>query len=191
MARKSMITKPPKTDEELATQMQERKLSNNRFYKNAAEMREINDAQLSKLIDISLSGLQHFEERECVCLTDTETIKQISMRYLDKCREYSVVPTLTDLANALGSTRRTLYDFFEREPKHPTTIWIRHMQDVFSDILSRSALTGATAPIPSIFVLKSRYGWSEGTNIIPDKAEADDSLSPDTIMEKYSDLPDD
>ena len=156
-----------------------------------SETREQNDAEISKLIEISLAGLQNIAKGEThVTLSDTATVKWITLRYLEMCKEHSVIPSFVDLANAIGCTRQALYRFIKTHPDHPTTDWLLHLRDVFSDILAKSALNGATRDIPSIFVLKAKYGWREDADDMPQNDNTQEHLDADAIIEKYADLPD-
>ena len=182
--------KPPMTEQQLAVQADKRRSSS--IMDKRSEMREQNDAELSKIIDISLAGLQNIAQGEThVTLSDTETVKWITLRYMEMCREHSVIPSFVDLANAIGCTRQNLYAFMKSHPGHPTTEWLRHLREVFSDILAKSALNGATRDIPSLFVLKCQFGWREDADDMPSNDNSQEHLNAEAIIEKYSDLPDD
>ena len=185
----SRAKKPPMTEQQLATQADRRRSSN--MIDKRAEAREQNDAELSKLIDISLAGLRNVASGEQgVALADTDTVKEITLKYMEMCRERSVIPSFTDLASAIGCTRQAFYAFIKAHPGHPTSNWLLHLRDVFSDILAKSALNGTTRDIPSIFVLKSKYGWREDVDDMPQNDNSQEQMDVETIMEKYKDLPD-
>jgi len=60
---------------------------------------------------------------------------------------------------------------------------------VFADILSQTMLAGKSVAIPSIFVLKARYGWKDDPGVDMSEKNPTESVDAKTIMEKYSDLP--
>ena len=185
----SRAKKPPMNKQQLATQADRRRSSS--IMDKRSEMREQNDAELSKIIDISLAGLQNIAQGEThIALADTEAVKVITLQYLEMCREHSVIPSFVDLANAIGCTRQALYAFMKNHPGHPTTEWLQHLRDVFSDILAKSALNGATRDIPSLFVLKCQFGWREDADEVPKNDNSQEYLDAEAIMEKYADLPD-
>jgi len=182
--------KKPMTNEQIMDMVQTKKMGQN--VGKAAEWREANDAEISKILAMSLSGLYNVAEpQENISLNDTEAIKQITMRYMKACFSQSMIPSMTDIASSLGCTRAAIYFFMQQHPDHPSTAWFRHLSDVFGDVLAKAALSGATAGIPSIFVLKAKFGWREDADEMPRDDKSNDHMDADTIMDKYQDLPDD
>ncbi len=188
--KKRPVKNPPMTDEQLATQADIKKKTT-KMYSKANDWREVNDAELSKIIGISLTGLQNVADtQKHITLSDTEAVKDITMRYMQVCMEHSVIPSFVDVANAIGCTREAIYVFMKNHPDHETSKWFRHLRDVFSDVVAKCAMNGALAGIPTIFVLKSRFGWREDADDMPQKDVSKEHLDADTIVEKYQDLPD-
>ena len=190
MPRDSMAKLPPMSDEQMEAQVKSHKVSS--MYDKKSEWREQNDAQLSRILEVSLVGLNNVANpQQRISLTDTEIVKSITIRYMVMCQEHHVLPSFLDIASAIGYTRQGAYSFMKRNPDHPTSIWLRHLRDVISDALAKSAMTGATAPIPSIFVLKSQGGWREDVDDMPQHDQKEERMDADAIVEKYGDLPDD
>ena len=192
MSRDGKGKRPAMTDEQIETQLAERKET--RLYGSRADRasmwRQVNDEQLSKLLDLSFMGLRNIADGTVkISLADTETVQQYTLRYWQLCTENSVIPYFETLMAALGYTKKGGYDFMSRHPDHPTTAWLRSVQDHINGVVSNGAMTGALAPIPAIFYMKC-HGLREDTNDMPDDRSGTDGESAETIMERYKDLPD-
>ena len=82
-----------------------------------------------------------------------------------------------------------VYLFMKSNPGHPTSLMLRNCQEMFAEILAQASLSGATAAIPSIFVLKARLGWKDdAADELPEQTT--EPMNARMIMEKYQDLPD-
>jgi hypothetical protein len=192
MARDGYGRLPAMTDEEINNQLEVTKET--RIYGSKADRasmwRKVNDEQLSKFMAISLKEIKNVADGTVkVSLADTEAVKSYTMNFWKLCIEHSVIPTYINLMSAMGYTRRGGDDFIMRNPNHPTTEWLLFLRDHINSIVSNGSMTGALAPIPSLFFLKT-HGVLEGTDEMPEVRRNDSTESAETIMEKYSDLPD-
>ena len=181
------------TDEEIETRMAVQKETKVYGTKNdrASAWRKVNDAQLSKMLDVSLTGSRSVASgNQRMSLTDTQLVKDYCIHFWELCVQNSVIPTWTDIVSAMGYTVAGAYWFMEHNPKHPTTEWLRFLRDAINSAVSKSAMTGALAPIPSLHYLNSQ-GMRDGVDDMPSGDRDNQQMDADAIMERYSDLPDD
>lgn len=147
---------------------------------------EANEERVRNIVTMAAAGLAHVADKgQRVKLSDTETVKRITLEYMRVCAENSAIPNTSGLARALGMSRQALYDFIKRHPDGETTEWLKDVSDSFGQILIDAAITGVTAPIPSIFAAKARYGWREDDRPeITDDHRLTDEES-EELLEKY------
>lgn len=184
---------PPLMDEEIETRLAVSKET--RVYGSksdrASAFRRVNDEQLTKVLAVSLTGLKCVaDDRSKISLSDTETVKEYTIHYWELCTNNAVIPTWTDIVSAMGYTVAGAYWFMEHNPEHQTTEWLRFLRDAINSAVSKSAMTGALAPIPSLHYLNSQ-GMRDGVDDMPKGTGGSQQMDADAIVEKYGDLPDD
>lgn len=179
---------PPQDAEEMGLEIVQRK--KNSVYSKKDTL-QANEERVRDIVTLAAAGLANVADgdRKKIRLADTEAVKKVTLEYMRICSEYSVIPNTAGLAKALGMSRQALYDHMKRHPGDSTSEWLKDVSDSFGQILIDCAISGVTAPIPSIFAAKARYGWRE-TDI---EEPYDNSISverdAEEIAEKYSDLP--
>jgi hypothetical protein len=85
--------------------------------------------------------------------------------YFKKCDQEHEPYTVTGLALALGTTRRTLVDY-ENDDEFSHTI--KMAKTLCENYLERKALKGDIPPAVGIFMLKN-FGWTDKTYPIPEE----------------------
>ena len=151
---------------------------------------EANKQEISSLVGSLADRLEEANRKPKVNLQDTERVKEICIQYIRSCEFTGTLPTLAGAELALGCSPSAFKTFKYRNPNHETTKWINAMRDHFAELLGQAALDGDVAAIPAIFTLKARYNWNDQPEIEAKDNNDTEDLSPDTIAEKYDDLPD-
>lgn len=159
--------------------------------KSSRELMESHKDQISALIGNLADQLEEAEKiRKKIRLSDTETIKDISLRYIRSCQITGTMPTMTGLSLALGVAPDSLTNFIRTNKETESGKWFLELKCRFGEILGQSALDGSVAPIPAIFTLKANYGWRDDPEPeVRDNSNQED-LTPDAIAAKWQDLPD-
>ena len=138
------------------------------------------------------SELEQVPQR--ITLNDTETVRAVTVRYVQSCYRKGTLPSKQGLGRALGMSRKSLDDFVRRNDGHPTTEYLQVTFDAFSEMMSMASLTGSIQPIVSIFLQKALYNVHENEPqepVIPDVlgiGNDSDSMAA-FIAEKYENLP--
>jgi hypothetical protein len=159
-----------------------------------AQSMEISDERISESVETVLTELINAKDQgKRVSLSDTEAVKNYSLLYLQSCEMAASIPTMSGLARSMGFSRRAIYAFKQRNPKHPTSEWLELIHDGCADILAQNSLRNNCNSIVAIFLQKALYGVSESSAPAPVAAgdEWEDQLSADEIIKKYKDLPED
>lgn len=154
------------------------------------EVIEANKDTISALVGSladRLEAAERYDKR--VNLRDTETVKDITLRYIRSCQISGVMPTMTGLSLAIGCSVEHMSRFMAKEPEQESAKWLRTVKQHFGDILGQASLDGAVAPIPAIFTLKANYGWRDDPEPEVQNNDGQEELSPDAIAAKWSDLP--
>ena len=71
--------------------------------------------------------------------------------------------------------------------------WLENFSSMAGEAMGAAAIHGATAAIPSIFILKSRFGFKDVVSVeqVQPKSALGSTVDPDTIAARYTALPDD
>ena len=179
----------PATEEEIIAVGKQKALQNP-VYKGASLELSANEEAIGRIIGFAREGVENvIANGGKIRLDDAEAIKAITWRYLDICSKNGIPPSMTGLSMAIGCTIHALEDHKRRHPQSETTAWLNYIKDVFAEILSQTMLAGKSVAIPSIFVLKARYGWKDDPVDNLGEQKNTESVDAKTIMEKYSDLP--
>lgn len=95
---------------------------------------------------------------------------------------------MSGLARSCGRTRQGFYNFMQKNPSHPSTVWLQEFSDTALDLLQNAALRNDVNTICGIFVMKAMYGCREGIELYTpaNNMANDEELSPEQIAEKYS-----
>lgn len=165
-------------------------------YTGKTQTLEANMARVSALVGVAAADMERATTGERIPLDDIDIVKTVGTAYLRECADTGVLPTVRGCAARLGYTRQNLYYHAKEHPNGTLAKWLEDFSDVCGEITMSAAMEGVVAPVPSIFVAKSRYGFREapaqlevgrinpltGTDGEPgDLAEA--------IAAKYADLP--
>ena len=82
--------------------------------------------------------------------------------YFKDCRDHDRPITITGLAVALETTRKTLLDY-ERDPEFSYTI--KQAKAICERFVEEGALTGKLHATFCIFNLKNNYGWKDKLDV--------------------------
>lgn len=164
---------------------QKSKSKGSHLYK--AETSALNEESISDVVSRAADELTAVAEgRQRISLTDTPTLKAISLQYVKACAAAGTLPTMTGLARSLGCTLRATEDFRARNPNTESGKWLQMFHDTCSECLETSAMRGAVNTIMAIFISKARYGLKEGNELV---IKANDPLgakvSPEEIASRY------
>lgn len=97
--------------------------------------------------------------------------------YLQHCIDHHVIPGMEGMCNAMGTTRRMMYQWISGEkfcPQDTREVLIRAKQ-VLADLTEQYMMNGYVNPITSIFVLSNNYGYIQKTQVSLD-AQPDNAL---------------
>ena len=179
---------PPQTREQMLAVSKQKK-AGMLYNQNEAE-KSANEEAIGRIISFAQDGIANvIKTGGRVRLDDTQAVQAITWNYLDVCAETGMLPTLSGLSMAIGCTIHAIDDHMRRHPDSESTAWFRYMKTVFAEILSQAMLSGKTVSIPSIFVLKASYNWSDEPGEDIHEHDTGDKVDAKTIMEKYGDLP--
>lgn len=102
---------------------------------------------------------------EKINMRDTKTVRIVAAQYVDACRTVGTIPNKIGLCRAMGISRQAVDSFMNMNPAHPTTEFLEIVLDSFAEILSNSALVGASNMVMSIFITKAVYKWRDNIAI--------------------------
>lgn len=118
--------------------------------------------------------------------SNVRTLQRKIDDYLQNCTELGKMPTITGLAVALDTDRRTLIEYADR-PEFTNAI--KRAKAIIESELEDNALRGKTNPAVSIFSLKNNYGWHDKVEVQATNLNANVELDPATAeaFTKYLD----
>lgn len=122
---------------------------------------------ISDLIGRGMVALENADEMGKIPLSDTQRVKEQTMVYLNQCMEDGVLPDNQSFALALGHTTSSIQYYVRTKPEtDETRIWLEHVKELFSSMLSQAALSGDANNIFAIFSQKANFGWREDRHIV-------------------------
>lgn len=172
--------RPPQSVEEMELEAKTAKKSS--VYSKSDTL-EANDRKISQLVSDTADGMQRLLIPEArIPLRDTERVQQKTIEYVRVCSANAVLPTVSGLAKALGCTRQAIYDHVKRYPDDESTKWFEDFSDTCAEVMMQCALSGTVAPVPAIFIAKSRYNWRDSLAV--EIAPQMQGLSPEMTQEQ-------
>lgn len=169
---------PAMTDEQMDAMNLEIRGSNRLYSKT-----EDTSDKISYLVHNATEAMTNLPEK--IALRDTETVKDVSLRYLRSCEQTGVLPSKIGLARACGMTRAAIDDFMRRHPEHETTTFLSLFCDTCAELLNNSALIGGVHPIVAIFCSKAIYKWREAVEIVtPQNTPLGEEISEDELRRR-------
>ena len=121
--------------------------------------------QLALLVGRRAAEMLQAVEGERIRLSDTDTVKAVTLRYVSVCADTGTVPSMLGLCRALGYSSREIYNVIAKRTYPATADWLEYARDTFSDILAESALTNNVNATFAIFAQKAQYAWRENLEI--------------------------
>ena len=146
--------------------------------------------KVQALVGTLADELANMPER--ISLRDTATVKIVAAQYVDACRTVGVIPNKIGLCRAMGISRQAADSFMDRNPDHPTSQFLEIVYDSFAELLSNSALIGASHPIFSIFITKAVYKWRDNISVEyvgNNQNSIYGEYTPEQVVQKYEELP--
>lgn len=160
----SLPKRYPQTTEQMHQDNMRRKET--RVYKNKIDKGE-RKQNISELIERGMDALVNADEMGKIPLSDTQRVKEQTMVYLNQCMEDGVLPDNQSFALALGHTTSSIQGYIRTKPEtDETRIWLEHVKELFSSMLSQAALSGDANNIFAIFSQKANFGWREDKHIV-------------------------
>lgn len=149
--------------------------------------RDANDERIAGIVSAGLEQLEAASRViDTISLNDTKIVKDRTMLYTRACSDAGTLPTFSGLLRSMGMTAAAGYSFITRHDGHPTATWLEMYRDFCGDLLADAALQGATHPVFSIFVEKSRNLWRDSITIetVP-QYPLGNQQDPEEIASKY------
>lgn len=159
-------------------------------YAGRGQTLQTNSTRASEIVSLTAREMARANGGERVPLDDLAAVKATAEAYLFECAEHGVMPTTRGVAAALGYTRNALYERARNNRGGQFEAWLRDFSEAAGECLAQAALEGTVSAIPAIFVLKSRYGWTDTPEPEIRENGAAEELSPEVIASKYVNLPD-
>lgn len=160
----SLPKRYPQTTEQMHRDNMRRKET--RVYKNRIDKGE-RKQNISELIERGMDALVTADEMGKIPLSDTQRVKEQTMVYLNQCMQDGVLPDNQSFALALGHTTSSIQYYIRTKPEtDETRIWLEHVKELFSSMLSQAALSGDANNIFAIFSQKANFGWREDKHIV-------------------------
>lgn len=125
--------------------------------------------------------------------SDPEAIKERLMWYFERCIDNNMKPTMSGMAASLGVSRTTLWDWHNgvRRPDNPEHYQIvESAYNMLEQLMEMYMMNGQINPASGIFLLKNHFGYRDVQDIVVQpKNPLGDESDPDSIEEKYAELP--
>ena len=182
----------PMTDAEMALAAKAQTESRVYQYGGKAQTADINREIISGIVDgMKIQMEAATDPARRFPLTDEKRLNSVTKAYLEACASAGALPTVTGLAAACGRTRDSLYKFADTHEDFRE--WLENFSSMAGEAMGAAAIHGATAAIPSIFILKSRFGFKDVVSVeqVQPKSALGSTVDPDTIAARYAELPED
>ena len=121
--------------------------------------------------------------------SDEQVLDRIQW-YFNHCVEDDMKPTVQGMANALGISRRTLYDWsrgkFRGKTDNRTEI-IQKAYGVLAGLWEDYMMNGKINPVSGIFIGKNHFGYTNKQEIVlePKNPLGDIEETPEDIQQRY------
>lgn len=132
----------------------------------------------------SSEALEHLQKIAMIKKPDLKMPKEIIKacdNYFSLCKADNQKPTMSGLAMALGTNRRTLLKWYNGE----TRIYNREIIQQYFDLLETfdelMFKEGKINPVSGLFLMKNDYGYTDKTEI----KVSDDDISNEEIERRY------
>ena len=132
----------------------------------------------------SSNALTHLQKINSIAKPDLKKPAEIIRAcdtYFSLCKQDNQKPTMSGLALALGTNRRTLLKWYNGE----TRIYNREIIQQYFDLLETfdelMMKEGKINPVGALFIMKNNYGYTDKTEI----KISDDDLSVEEIENRY------
>lgn len=125
-------------------------------------------------------------------LDDDDAVAERIQWFFKHCIEDDMKPTVMGLANALGVSRKTLYDWSKgrrRGEKSERADLIKRAYDLLAELWEDYMLNGKVNPVSGIFLGKNHFGYTDKQEVTltPGKPLGED-VTPEQLEEKYADV---
>lgn len=152
---------------------------------------EYSSQKLKELLHLKTEELFNSTTNAKISLKDTELVKEKAFLYLKSCETVGIFPTNSGLSRALGYTERSLRNWRNGCPEHPTSEFLEAFSDLCNEVLNQQAISGNANPVISIFLNKAFFDRIEKTEVSIKPAEPEkEDVSIEDIKTRYCIEPD-
>ena len=147
---------------------------------------ELTNNAISQIVSRGLAEIENADKHQ-IELSNADLVKETSKLYIQACADTATLPSMAELARAMGVTRNALYYWIRRKDTD-TGKWLTMCQDLFSDLLSDGALKNNVNPIVSIFLQKAQFGLRDNATELGIPQDDDYHETSSGYKEKYRKL---
>lgn len=125
-------------------------------------------------------------------LDDDDAVAERIQWFFKHCIEDDMKPTVTGLANALGVSRQTLYDWSKgrrRGEKSDRADLIKRAYDLLAELWEDYMLNGKVNPVSGIFLGKNHFGYTDKQELaVSPSNPLGEPVDLKALEEKYADV---
>lgn len=135
----------------------------------------------------SANALSHLQKISAIKKPDLKEPSQIIYAcdtYFSICKQDNQKPTMSGLAMALGTNRRTLLKWYNGESRVYNREIIQQYFDLLETFDELQLKEGKINPIGALFIMKNNYGYTDKTEI----KVSDEEVSNEEIERRYREL---
>ena len=135
----------------------------------------------------SANALSHLQKISMIKKPDLKEPSQIITAcdtYFSLCKQDNQKPTMSGLAMALGTNRRTLLKWYNGESRIYNREIIQQYFDLLETFDELMLKEGKINPIGALFIMKNNYGYTDKTEI----KISDEDVSNEEIEKRYREL---
>ena len=129
----------------------------------------------------ALAHLNHVALIEKPDLKEPKQIIKACDSYFSLCKQDNQKPTMSGLAMALGTNRRTLLKWYSGETRVYNREIIQQYFDLLESFDELMLKEGKINPVGAVFIMKNNYGYTDKTEV----KITDDDLTEEEIKRRY------
>ena len=179
---------PPMTAEQISILAEP---TESRMYQGKGQTAEVNRQLVCAIVgDMAVEMEQAADESRRFPLSDLQSVERIARQYVVACANKGSLPSVSGLAAALGRTRTAVYKYANEHQAFAD--FLTDFSDRCGEAAAQAAIVGATQAVPTIFLLKSRFGFREAPTQLEIGQLRNDLCGTEeaaVIAEKYLELP--
>lgn len=142
------------------------------------------NARAEDVSRIVRESAQYF--RRPIAKTNEEVAERLE-NYFTQCAETGQMPTVEDMALALGTTRGTLLDWEKNRRNPERAVMIQKAKEILAGIDAKLVSEGRIPQVTYIFRSKNYFGLRDQQEVVVTPNPMGESASPDQLRQKYLD----